>query len=166
MVKLQENQMYAILSIFALLLFIVWCHVKANISLDSIYIFSFSCSYTSDVMKRSVKIGNRMKSSESLRLTIDPQRQDNEISDNMINLILKNTLNWFFYPILWLIFASCWLVLIYSISLVNSIVDVKVVSTWKKRQQNKRLFSHLSEKDTGFMQVREQKKQSGWANRN
>ena len=33
----------------------------------------------------------------------------------------------------------------------NSIVDVEMVSTRKKKQQNKRLFSHSGERDTDFM---------------
>ena len=35
--------------------------------------------------------------------------------------------------------------------LVNSIVDGKMVSTKKKKQQNKKLFSQLGEKNTDFM---------------
>ena len=38
--------------------------------------------------------------------------------------------------------------LIYPISLVISIVDVIMVSTREEKQQNKRLFSHSSERDT------------------
>ena len=41
--------------------------------------------------------------------------------------------------------------LTYPIPLVNSIVDVKMVSTRKKRWQNKRLFSQLSDRDTDIM---------------
>ena len=40
--------------------------------------------------------------------------------------------------------------LIYPISLVNSIVEVKMVFTREKRQ-NKRLFSRLSERGTDFL---------------
>ena len=41
--------------------------------------------------------------------------------------------------------------LIYPISLVNSIADKKMVSTRKKKQQNKRLFGQMSGRDTDFM---------------
>ena len=41
--------------------------------------------------------------------------------------------------------------LIWLKPLVNLTVDFKVVSTRKKEQQNKRLFSQLSEAGTGFM---------------
>ena len=34
---------------------------------------------------------------------------------------------------------------------VNLIVDVEIVSTKNKKQQNKRYFSQLSERDTDFM---------------
>ena len=83
-------------------------------------------------------------------------RQWTQRSD-ITNLLTMRT-SWFwkhskmiFFSILWLIFTFCWFALIYPISFVNSIVDVKMVSTRKKKQQNKKLFSQLSERDTVFI---------------
>ena len=111
----------------------------------------FSWRYTCDVMKRRVLIGSRMRGHQGgfdRKLT---QKRDT------MNLVTTRT-SWFWkhsklilFSILWLVFTSCFFVLIYPTSLVSSIVDVKMVSTRKKTQQNKGLFSQLSESDNDSM---------------
>ena len=55
------------------------------------------------------------------------------------------------FSVLWLLFTYCWFVLIYPLTLFNSVVDVKMVSIRKEKQQNKNVFSQLKERDTNFM---------------
>ena len=101
-------------------------------------------------MKRPVLIGGRMKSHQR-----GCDRQLTQRGDTMSLATVGS--NWFWkhsklihFSILWLIITFYWFVLIYPISLVSSIVDVERVST-RKKQQNKRFFSQLSERDTDFM---------------
>ena len=82
---------------------------------------------------------------------VDPKKWHNVFSENENKLILQKALNHFILSIFWLISFLCSFVFIWSIFLVNSIFDGKVVSTWKKKQQYKKHFSQLSEGDTNFM---------------
>ena len=101
-------------------------------------------------MKRRVLIGSRMKGHQR-----GYDRQLTQIGDTTNLATTRTSWPWkhskfFLISILWLMFTFCWFVLIYPISLVNSIVVVKMVCTRKKKWQNKRCFSQLSERDTGF----------------
>ena len=103
-------------------------------------------------MKRRVLNGGQKRGHQrSCDWQLTQKKWHNNISDSEIKLILQNTLNYFVFSVFWLISILCSFVFIWSILLVNSIVDVKMVSTRKKKPQNTRFFSQLIEGDTDFM---------------
>ena len=112
------------------MLFIAWCHIKP---VD----FPWCCLYLQFQLQLYLwrhettcfdwKPNER--SSKRLRAKID--RVHNEFSNSENELILEALYIDSFFPILWLIFTSCWNVSIYPLSLVNSILDVKIFSTGK-----------------------------------
>ena len=116
-----------------------------------LYIFNFSCSFICGIMEKLVLIGSRMRGHKRSR---DRQLTWKTEATNLVT----TRASWFwqhskliFSSILWLIFTFGWFVLIYPKLLVNSTVDIKMVSTRKRKQQNKKLFGQLSERDTDFM---------------
>ena len=101
-------------------------------------------------MKRRVLIGSRIRGHQR-----SPGRQLTQRCDTTKSATTRTSCFWKYcelilFSILWLIFTSCWFGLIYPISLVNSIVDVKMFST-RKKQQNKKFFSKSNERDTDFV---------------
>ena len=101
-------------------------------------------------MNRRVLNGSRMKSHQ-----IGCDRQLAQRRDTT-NLAAART-SWFWkhfnlihFSILWLKLNYCWFVLIYPILLVDSVVNVEILSTRNKKHQNKKLFNQLSEKSTDY----------------
>ena len=112
-------------------------------------------------MEQRVLIGSRMRGHQRGRdRQLTPKTDTTHLVTTRRNCFCKHS-KLTLFSILWLIFTSCWFVLNYPISLVNSIVADGMVSARKRKQQNKRLFRQLSERDTDFMiQQRNQDEQT------
>ena len=65
-------------------------------------------------------------------------------------MVLQKALNYFIFSIFRLVSTLCFFMFIKSKILVASFVDVKMISTTNRKQQNKRLDSLLREGDIAF----------------
>ena len=144
--------MYAILSNFTLLLFLTWSHVyKSSILPLMLFISSNSVAVLLVMSWNDVFFfGNEWEIIREVATEDWPGKGTKTTLVTTRTSWIGKRSSLLLFSILWLMFTSCWFVLIYPISLVIAIVDVKMVSTRKKKQRNKKFLNQMSGRDTDF----------------